>query len=269
MTKFNPYIQGQFSTGPRATVEVIGGKAKQLLNIQDFVPYWIVITSDCPDDKLSEAVEFAVKTTLKDCKLDKMRFAVRSSATTEDGDSQSYAGIFESKLHVPITEVYSAVQEIRQSARSSKVKAYSGKDAHNIAVIIMPMVDAKWSGVLFSKEPVDGTDKMLMEWEEGVGGVVDGTGDSSHAFLGTGKNMTEHMTTYYDGHKITLPELGELPILQISQLWEQAKRLENNYKRPVDIEWCIEDTKEHNVDRRYHMKILQVRPITTLGGSNE
>jgi len=282
MTKFNPYIQGKFSTGPRATVEVIGGKARQLLNIEDFVPYWIVVTSDCPDDKLSEAVEFAVKTTLKDSyretkdiswvinpSLAKMRFAVRSSATSEDGDSQSYAGIFESKLNVPITEVYSAVQEIRQSARSSKVKAYSGKDAHNIAVIIMPMVDAKWSGVLFSKEPVEGTDRMLMEWEEGVGGVVDGTGDSSHIFLGTGKNMTEHMTTYYDGRTITLPELGDLPILQISQLWEEAKRLENNYNRPVDIEWCIEDTKENNVDKRYHLKILQVRPITTLGGSND
>ena len=276
MTKFNPYIQGKFSTGTRATAEIIGGKARQLLNIPAYVPYWIVVTSDCPDDKLSEAVEFAILTILKDhhpARWDN-KFAVRSSATSEDGDSQSYAGIFESKLNVPITEVYLAVQEIRQSARSSKVKAYSGNDAHNIAVIIMPMIDAKWSGVLFSKEPVEGTDRMLLEWQDGVGGVVDGTGDSSHVFLGTGDNITEHMDSYFDGKTIALPELGELPMEQVVQLWNQAKRLENNYNRPVDIEWCIEDTadyrtKDNRVNLRYSLKILQVRPITTLGVSNE
>ena len=101
MTKFNPYIQGKFSTGTRATAEIIGGKASQLLNIPAYVPYWIVVTSDCPDDKLSEAVEFAVQTTLQDRgHAWTGKFAVRSSATSEDGDTQSYAGIFESKLNV-------------------------------------------------------------------------------------------------------------------------------------------------------------------------
>ena len=278
MTKFNPYIQGKFSTGTRATAEIIGGKARQLLNIPAYVPYWIVVTSDCPDDKLSEAVEFAVQTTLQDRgHAWTGKFAVRSSATSEDGDTQSYAGIFESKLNVPITEVYSAVQEIRQSARSSKVKAYSGNDGHNIAVIIMPMVEAKWSGVLFSIEPVEGTDRMLLEWQDGVGGVVDGTGDSSRVFLGTGDNITEHMTSYFDGKTITLPELGELPMEQVIQLWEQAKRLENNYNRPVDIEWCITFKPKHPSATNtvilsqgtYNLSVLQVRPITTLGVSND
>jgi phosphoenolpyruvate synthase/pyruvate phosphate dikinase len=279
MTKFNPYIQGKFSQGTRATAEIIGGKARQLLNIPLYVPYWIVVTSDCPDDKLSEAVEFAILTILKDhhpATWDN-KLAVRSSATSEDGDSQSYAGIFESKLNVPITEAYSAVQEIRQSARTSKVKAYSGNDAHNIAVIIMPMVDAKWSGVLFSKEPVEGTDRMLLEWQDGVGGVVDGTGDSSHVFLGTGDNITEHMDSCFDGKTIALPELGALPMEQVVQLWNQAKRLENNYNRPVDIEWCISFKPNHASATNtvilskgiYTLSVLQVRPITTLGASND
>jgi phosphoenolpyruvate synthase/pyruvate phosphate dikinase len=261
MNKFNPYIQGQYSQGPRATVEIIGGKAKQLLMITpEYVPYWIVITSDCPDDQLSDAVEFAVQDIVsKHIGGASHRFAVRSSATSEDGDSQSYAGIFESKLHVPITEVYSAVQQVRQSAKDSKVKAYSGTDdTHNIAVLIMPMVKAHYSGVLFSKEPVEGTDKMLLEWDKGVGGVVDGTSDTSHAFLGTGSNITEHMTSYYDGRTIKLPELDDLPVPDVIKLWNEAKRLENNYNQPVDIEWAIASD----------LKILQVRPITTLGANN-
>lgn len=272
MNKFNPYIQGRYSIAPRGSVEIIGGKAKQLMMITpEYVPYWIAITSDCPDDKLSDAVEFAVQDIVN--KINYLgqtgtdnRFAIRSSATSEDGDSQSYAGIFESKLNVPITEVYSAVQEVRQSARDSKVKAYSGTDDdHNIAVLIMPMINATWSGVLFSKEPVEGTDKMLLEWDKGVGGVVDGTSDTSHVFLGTGDNISEHMTSIYDGRTIKLPELDELPTEQVIKLWNEAKRLENNYNQPVDIEWAI---VKHNFNSDTQLSILQVRPITTLGASN-
>ena len=85
--------------------ERIGGKASQLFNINpDLLPNWSVITADCPDDKLEEVCWEIInpKSTL--------RYAVRSSAVGEDGKDQSFAGIFESKLNVPITGIEHAVR---------------------------------------------------------------------------------------------------------------------------------------------------------------
>ena len=39
-------------------------------------------------------------------------------------------------------------------------------------------------------------------------------------------------------------------------VWCEAKRLENNYRRPVDIEWAV--------DHEGEVYVLQVRPITVL-----
>ena len=105
------------------------------------------------------------------------------------------------------------------------------------------MVQARWSGVCFSTEPVDGTNKMLIEYEEGVGGVVDGTGDSEMLLL--------------DKDEFSLP-WSTLAIINngLEVVWHEANRLENNYRRPVDIEWAIGDDGQ--------TYILQVRPITVL-----
>ena len=102
------------------------------------------------------------------------------------------------------------------------------------------MVKAWRSGVLFSKEPVEGTDRMLVEWEEGVGGVVDGESNSNMLFIDKKDfGKVSYVDVMNDG---------------LHAIWQEAKRLEKNYGRPVDIEWAI--TEE---GRPY---VLQVRPIT-------
>ena len=221
--------------------ERIGGKADQLFNITpQLLPYWSVITADCPDDKLEEVCWEIInpKSTL--------RYAVRSSAVGEDGKDQSFAGIFESKLNVPITGIELAVREVRDSFNSYRAVTYRAehKDTSpNVAVIVMPMVKAWRSGVLFSKEPVEGTDRMLVEWEEGVGGVVDGESNSNMFFL-----------NQEDFHEDRFNELCLHADAALYIIWQEAKRLEKNYGKPVDIEWAI--TEE---GRPY---VLQVRPIT-------
>ena len=234
--------------GINKSPERIGGKASQLFKINpDLLPYWSVITADCPDDKLEEVCWEIInpKSTL--------RYAVRSSAVGEDGKDQSYAGIFESKLNVPITGIEHAVREVRDSANAGRAEAYLKTKRYtitapspNVAVIVMPMVKARYSGVLFSKEPVGGSDQMLVEWEEGVGGVVDGESNSNMIFLDKkdfyGKDTTD---TIKGGIQYVKP---------LQAIWTEAKRLEKNYGKPVDIEWAI--TEE---GRPY---VLQVRPIT-------
>ena len=125
-------------------------------------------------------------------------------------------------------------------------EAIEYKRATNVAVIIMPMVDAEISGVLFSKEPVGGSDQMLVEWEYGVGGVVDGNNETQHAFL----------------HRKVFPSKSIFGKMQwatdvaMQSIWSEAKRLEALYKRPVDIEWAI--------DKNSKPYVLQVREITAM-----
>lgn len=242
----NRYIVKHTETmGVNKPRERIGGKADQLFNITpQLIPYWSVITADCPDDKLEEVCWEIInpKSTL--------RYAVRSSAVGEDGKDQSYAGIFESKLNVPITGIELAVREVRASAISDRVREYGdhfkdeyGNEPSNVAVIVMPMVKARYSGVLFSMEPVEGTDQMLVEWEEGVGGVVDGESNSNMFFLNR-ENF----------HEDRVNELCLHADAALYIIWTEAKRLEKNYGRPVDIEWAITEEGKPFV--------LQVRPIT-------
>ena len=219
--------------------ERIGGKASQLFNINpDLLPNWSVITADCPDDKLQEVCWDIVNPNST------QRYAVRSSVVGEDGKDQSFAGIFESKLNVPITGIEHAVREVRDSANAGRAEAYLKAPSPNVAVIVMPMVKAQYSGVLFSKEPVEGTDRMLVEWEEGVGGVVDGESNSNMIFLDS--------EDFYRSGEI-YEKCVELDI-PLYTIWHEAKRLEKNYGRPVDIEWAINEEGRPFV--------LQVRPIT-------
>ena len=228
----------------------IGGKAEQLNNIwTNLTPNYVVIPTEVDDCDLSEVISSAVKSLTADFKAfanPKHRYAVRSSAVGEDGEGQSYAGIFESKLNVPVTGLETAVREVRESASGGRAKAYDvlKDEPHDVAVIIMDMVDAQYSGVLFSKEPVEGTDRMLVEYEEGVGGVVDGESDSVMCFLDRKD---------FNLSNVNLPFLYHKPLKII---WEEAKRLENNYRKPLDIEWAI--------DKEGNPWVLQVRPITAM-----
>ena len=237
----NRYIVKHTETmGVNKPPERIGGKADQLFNISpNLVPNWSVITADCPDDKLEEVCHEI----WQDIGLWLSLYAVRSSAVGEDGKDQSFAGIFESKLNVPITGIELAVREVRDSFNSYRAVTYRAehKDTSpNVAVIVMPMVKAWRSGVLFSQEPIEGTDRMLVEWEEGVGGVVDGESNSNMLFIDKKDfGKVSYVDVMNDG---------------LHAIWQEAKRLEKNYGRPVDIEWAINEEGRPFV--------LQVRPIT-------
>ena len=109
---------------------------------------------------------------------DEKLYAVRSSATSEDGDDKSFAGMFLTKLNVEPQDVRDAILEVRASASNNRVQSYDNED-QKVDVIVMEMVDARISGVLFSVNPVDGSNEMIVEYQDGVGGVVDGNGEST------------------------------------------------------------------------------------------
>ena len=169
---------------------------------------------------------------------DEKLYAVRSSATSEDGDDKSFAGMFLTKLNVEPQDVRDAILEVRASASNNRVQSYDNED-QKVDVIVMEMVDARISGVLFSVNPVDGSNEMLVEYQDGVGGVVDGSGESTMETWDRGDTLTHLWQT---------------------ELRKEAIALEGLFTKPVDIEWAV--------DNEENLWILQVRPITAIGDSN-
>ena len=165
-------------------------------------------------------------------------YAVRSSATSEDGDDKSFAGMFLTKLNVEPQDVRDTILEVRASASNNRVQSYDNED-QKVDVIVMEMVDARISGVLFSVNPVDGSNEMLVEYQDGVGGVVDGSGESTMETWDRGDTLTHLWQT---------------------ELRKEAIALEGLFTKPVDIEWAV--------DNEENLWILQVRPITAIGDSN-
>ena len=247
--------------------KTIGGKAKNLFSIRStYLPPYVVIPWEVD---VSEAVDDA-SYYIQSWKSERDygdKFAVRSSADCEDGKENSYAGVFKSILDVPLTSLTESVREVRRDVRTMKIKrGVSPK----MGVIIMPMLDASMGGVLFSKEPVEGTNRMLLEYERGVGGVVDGTSNSKQLFidvdwdsekffqLGSKQlvGMKDHELAVFFGisTKETL----------LVKLWEEAKRLEKDFRCPIEIEWAISFYKNE-----YKLWILQVKPITATKEKND
>ena len=177
---------------------------------------------------------------------DEKLYAVRSSATSEDGDDKSFAGMFLTKLNVEPQDVRDAILEVRASASNNRVQSYDNED-QKVDVIVMEMVDARISGVLFSVNPVDGSNEMIVEYQDGVGGVVDGNGEST-------------METWDKGDTVSKFDLNDLTPLWQTELRKEAIALEGLFTKPVDIEWAV--------DNEENLWILQVRPITAIGDSN-
>ena len=176
-------------------------------------------------------------------------FAVRSSALSEDSAEASFAGEFESVLEVRSDAmVHEAIRTVHRSRTSERVRSYSEakgmESAHDIAVVVQRQVRADLSGILFTADPVTGSQMHM------VGNFVFGLGDQ----LVSGEVEPYTFTISrpggdYDGP----PELKRFA----RRLFKMALRLEKELGSAQDIEWCAADGK---------LYLLQSRPITTLSG---
>ncbi len=97
------------------------------------------------------------------------RWAVRSSATVEDGGTRSYAGMFRTELDVPVSELAAAVGRVKASARSSRVAAYrtwtGARDEVGVAVVLQPFRRPERAGLWLGRGLATGR----LEWVTGSG----------------------------------------------------------------------------------------------------
>ncbi|GAB4585615.1 PEP/pyruvate-binding domain-containing protein [Nocardia sp. IFM 10818] len=169
--------------------------------------------------------------------------AVRSSATVEDMDASSFAGQYESVLDVDAAAADAlehAVLTVFSSLHHAAPRAYRralGIDEGDVAMaaLIMPMVPAQRSGVLFTQDPTgpDGTVRI-----ETVTGLAD--------VLVSGKR-TPRVLRIADGS----PPPGSGP--EVAPLLATAREIERRAGRPQDVEWAWDGSR---------LSIVQARPIT-------
>lgn len=198
--------------------------------------------------------------------------AVRSSATSEDSATASWAGQFDSFLNTTYDELMLNIRRCWVSLFSDRAISYlihcDSKDI-SVAVVVQGMIDSRISGTAFSVHPVTGqSDVILIESCIGLGEtlvlgkempttflVKKDSLAISHKDVGEQKNGLRRSANG-KGSKLfvvdsTMQPLSDLEAQEVTRL---VIDVEQKFGFPVDVEWAYEGNR---------LYLLQSRPITT------
>ncbi len=202
--------------------------------------------------------------------------AVRSSATMEDGDLASFAGIHESFLNVQSTdEIEKSILKSFASLWSSRAMSYRRKlkivdDDVEAAIVICEMVEAKSSGVAFSCDPSGcERDAILINANFGLGeSLVSGVIEPDQykvqrfhnkvfeTFIGRKEKKTVVDIT---GTKLVDQAEGKQQCLKNNEIEQLARYTDRIFyalgegEKHQDVEWVFDGRQ---------FVILQSRPVT-------
>lgn len=208
----------------------------------------------------------------------KIRLAVRSSATSEDSEA-SFAGQHTSVLGVKAEDIGEAYKEVVASTFSPRAVYYRRSrgypdEAVIMSTLVLNMVDAAASGVMYTRDPNDmRRNVLLLNAVFGLGlGAVDGSADTDYYEVDKRSRALLTSVTAEKPQKIVLaregmgkdgleevpvdPSLSATPALneqEILTLAEYGLALEEHYGTPLDIEWAL--------DQQRHPVLLQARPL--------
>ena len=184
----------------------------------------------------------------------KGKYAIRSSSNLEDRKLNSFAGQFDTYLNVVPKKINKKVQACFNSINNKNVDDYLKKKKIKIKdikmdVIIQEMVNAKYSGIIFTSNPQGLLNETVIVVGKGLGNniVEDKILTTTYYYNRTDK------VYYYDG---LIDYLNKELIEELITLSEKIKEVLGEY---LDIEFAIKDNKIY---------ILQARPITTIDTSN-
>ena len=184
--------------------------------------------------------------------------SVRSSTTVEDGLCYSFAGLFETYLHVKRKDIVERIIDCWISTYSERVVKYmvrSGIPLEKLipAVIIQKMITPDKAGVIFTRNVYTGNNnELLIESCDGLGNqVVD-------AQVAPSRYVVQKNTRKIIHSSIGFPATGLLNLINLRNLAQVALSIECNFGYSQDIEWALVK------DIPY---ILQTRPIAIMHDS--
>ena len=209
--------------------------------------------------------------------------AIRSSAPQEDSSHASFAGIHASCLNVQgSAAVEQAIRSVWLSLWTPAAVAYRERiglahEATAMAVLIMPLISAKASGIAFTCDPLTGRDDRLIIH------AIDGLGESLVSGKTSGDEIVLAEDLLYDSLSVLRIAPGEKtlrvdpksgggtqtqhrsgnipPVLtqtEALQLGEQLRlaAIALDYTHPVfDLEWVYDGER---------FWLLQARPVTAI-----
>jgi pyruvate,water dikinase len=202
----------------------------------------MILGADIPEETAVPLREWA-RRTAKQSKTGSL--AVRSSAAAEDGNV-SFAGLYDSLLHVAPEDVEQAYLKVLAGKYGERVvshRALHGLSDREtgMAVLVLPMVDAKAAGVAYSLDALD----------------LDGLGKqettSIYATRGLGASLVEggpapQITHLSRGEQPRILERTlETPSVILDdavcrELARQVLNLEELFGEPQDVEWALDQS---------------------------
>jgi pyruvate,water dikinase len=208
--------------------------------------------------------------------------AVRSSATAEDTEAASFAGMNETYLNVRGADaVLDALRRCWGSLFGARTVFYRAKRGFgqadmDIAVVVQRQVDAERAGVMFTIDPATGADdRLVIEGSFGLGEAVVSGRVSPDRYVVDKRTLAvlarelhpkaEVIEPRPDGGtairrldeaEATRPTLTDEEAREVAEL---GRRIERHYGSPQDTEWAYDG------DGRVWM--LQSRPVTAAGGA--
>jgi len=207
--------------------------------------------------------------------------AVRSSATAEDLPGASFAGQQDTFLWVRgAEEVLEKIKLCMSSlftprAISYRIKMGFPHEKVFISVGVQKIVDARAAGVMFTLNPLNGDpSKVVIEGNWGLGEtVVSGLCNPDKFVVDKVTKEIERKISLkececiYDplrgrvAHVDTPPERREIPCVEdqeVLELLRYARRVEEYYRCPQDIEWAIDKNRPFP----FNIYMVQSRPET-------
>lgn len=184
------------------------------------------------------------------CGNDDCRIAVRSSAICEDGEN-SFAGQFTTILDVGRDDIVTAYKQVLASKYSPEALYYRirqgwGDEETAMSVLLLEMVDAQFSGVIYTRDGEDDTAQTL----------------NIHSVLGLGEKLVSgdaipdvYRIDRQPPHKLLSASTAkpQLSGALLAVLSGYAMQMESYFGHPLDIEWAV--------DSRGGPVILQARPL--------
>ena len=203
--------------------------------------------------------------------------AVRSSGIGEDSADSSFAGQHDTLLNViGADQAIAAIRQVRDSAHSDAAQKYRARmglplDAQ-IGVVIQRLVNPDCSGVLFTRNPITGSNERVVEAAWGFGEVVvSGLITPDHYRFTPDDTLLEATPGYkdiqlqmradggLDERSVDAERIEQRAVTddQLKQLNALAQRCEKVYGGDQDIEWAFVQES---------LYLLQRRAITAIGG---
>ncbi len=212
-------------------------------------------------------------------------WAVRSSATNEDGAHASFAGVYRTRLGIPLKELGSAVKDLWLSIWDERVLNYHiasglGGAPPAMAVVIQPLLEAQAAGVAYSVHPLTGRATQVMI--NAVAGLavalVDGSATPDQYVVEIAENsqpiriVERTIVGQTQAQRMTDQGIQATPLSdkavgratlsddQLFALARAARQIEQVFGHPVDLEWLFDERG---------LWWLQARPISGLAGPRQ